>query len=268
MVASIFSTQQDIFRYPFTSEALALFSRMTVQPDITRKILINSCIVSLKSAGVWSKLDCLYLSAAHDAQAARRNWISDNFNLSTVNAPTFTTDRGYAGDGTTSYLNTGWKPAGSSLYTESSAVIGSWINAGTNAAASTKSSMGVFAPGSTGSYITPRSSTNTHRTQVNSTTAADFGTVSTILGLTTTGRAGSNTVETYRNGVSAGTQSVTTATRLNIDCFLLGINNNGTPINHSNFRVAAAMMGGALDSTEQTALYNALNTYLTAIGGN
>ena len=34
---------------------------------------IKTLVDSLKSAGVWAKLDALYLLAAHDAQAARLN---------------------------------------------------------------------------------------------------------------------------------------------------------------------------------------------------
>src|SRR5262249_48812132 len=44
------------------------------------------------------------------AQAARLNWVADQYNLTAVNSPTFTTDRGYTGNGTTSNLDTGFNP--------------------------------------------------------------------------------------------------------------------------------------------------------------
>ncbi len=95
----------------YSPEAAALLSRMTVTPSTARKQLIDALIATLVGAGIWAKLDALYLLAAHDAQAARLNWIADRYNLTAVNSPTFTTDRGYAGTGAAMYLDTGFNPA-------------------------------------------------------------------------------------------------------------------------------------------------------------
>lgn len=56
------------------SDANALFAAMTVQPNTLRKKIILSTIHSLKLAGIWNKLDALWIPAAHDRQAARLNW--------------------------------------------------------------------------------------------------------------------------------------------------------------------------------------------------
>lgn len=95
----------------YEPEARALFARMTTQPDIARKQRINSLIVSLKASGTWGKLDALYVLAAHDAQAARLNWIQNAYNLTPNGTVTFTPDVGYQGDGSTGYLDTGFNPA-------------------------------------------------------------------------------------------------------------------------------------------------------------
>ena len=52
-------------------------------------------------------MEGLWVTAAADAQAGRQNWVQDAYNLTTVKSPTFTADRGYQGNGTTSYLWTG-----------------------------------------------------------------------------------------------------------------------------------------------------------------
>lgn len=91
-------------------ETTALLARMSVQPTTTRTGQINALVKALKTAGVWAKLDCLYLLAAHDAQAARLNWKSSNYDLTLINSPVFTLDRGYQGDGTTSRLGSGFNP--------------------------------------------------------------------------------------------------------------------------------------------------------------
>ena len=61
----------------YEAEATALFARFSTDPGTTRKDAINTCIASLKTAGVWSKLDCLYVFAAHNETDAKLNWIQD-----------------------------------------------------------------------------------------------------------------------------------------------------------------------------------------------
>lgn len=88
---------------PYDPAATAYFSRMAAQPGPARKGQINTLIVALKAAGVWAKLDFLYLLAAHDAQAGRLNMVA-NDELAPVNSPLFTVDRGFKGDGAAAYL--------------------------------------------------------------------------------------------------------------------------------------------------------------------
>lgn len=56
-------------------EARALMARMTTAPSASRARAIATLVRTLKAAGIWSKLDLLYILAAHDAQAARLNWV-------------------------------------------------------------------------------------------------------------------------------------------------------------------------------------------------
>jgi hypothetical protein len=55
-------------------DAKALISRMTAKPNKTRQKLISDTIKSLKTSGVWAKLDILFMFAAHDEQASLLNW--------------------------------------------------------------------------------------------------------------------------------------------------------------------------------------------------
>lgn len=80
----------------YDADASALFARMTSAPDETRKGHIDTLILALKAAGVWSKMDVLYILAAHDAQAARLDW-KGTYDATANGTPTFTTDRGYTG---------------------------------------------------------------------------------------------------------------------------------------------------------------------------
>jgi hypothetical protein len=110
------------------AETTTLLAAMSSQPDATRTTAINTLIAALKTAGIWAKLDVLYILAAHDAQAARLNWKTPaSFTATAVNTPTFTTDRGYNGNGSTSYLTTGFTPSThATQMTQNSASVFAW----------------------------------------------------------------------------------------------------------------------------------------------
>jgi hypothetical protein len=86
-------------RSKFCTEADALFARMSTAPSLPRKYTINRLIVDLKTAGIWTRLDALYLLAAADAQAALLNWRASN-SLANGSGLPFTANVGYVGDGT------------------------------------------------------------------------------------------------------------------------------------------------------------------------
>ena len=103
--------------YSYQPETLALVSRYNNQPTIALKRLIDTTISSLKTAGIWNKLDVLYLFNMHDGQAALQNWISNNYNATAVNAPTFTVKTGYLGASSgAKHLRTGFIPNNVSTY--------------------------------------------------------------------------------------------------------------------------------------------------------
>lgn len=99
---------------------------MTAQPDPVRRNLINDLIVGLKADGDWTKLTWLSLIAAHASQAGRLNAVNPDQALIEVNGPTFTTDRGYTGNGSTSYLDAGRALGGQ--FTLNSGSFGTYVN--------------------------------------------------------------------------------------------------------------------------------------------
>jgi hypothetical protein len=246
----------------------ALIARMALPPGGYRAGQIDATVRAIKAAGVWSKLDLLYLIAAHDAQAARLNWVADAYNLSAVNAPAFTVDRGYAGDGTTSYLDTGWAPAGSARFLSSDASMGCWLNAGTDIASSSAVAMGTTDGSSAlGSFVSPRGGTGFVRGRMNQVGTADANVaVTSRLGLTVLSRTAPNLVTAYRGNAAAGSFANAATTRPTATLFLGGSNQGGLMFAVNN-RFAAAFAGAGLSGGEVAALHGALNGYLSAIGG-
>lgn len=249
----------------------ALIARMTTPPSGARAALIDACIRSLKVAGVWDKLDFLYFQAAHDAQAALLNWVSSSFDATAVNSPTFTTDRGYAPNGSTSYLNTNWIPSASSLFLQNSGSIGYWLNAGTDTASDTVIPMGA---GSTGpadvTFLAPYGASSVIRGRVNQNSSVSFTglAVATRLGYTALSRTGASATYAYRNASVSPVSAIASSGRANVACYLGGWNSGGTLTNPANNRFAMAFAASGLSDAEQLALYNAASVYLTAVGGN
>ena len=80
-------------------------------PSGGQQVLQNNLIIALKSAGVWAKLDTFCVWATDgDSDFALVDWIRLS-NYTAVNSPTFTSNQGYAGNGTTSYIDSNFNPS-------------------------------------------------------------------------------------------------------------------------------------------------------------
>lgn len=245
----------------YSAEATALFARFTSDPGTTRKGHIDTLITALKTAGTWAKLDALYVLAAHDSQAACRNWITNSYNLTPNNSPTFTTDRGYTGNGSNATLSTGFIPssASSPKYVQNSGTLGAWV-------LTTITGLNEYIIGSSTSNVAgfnPRSSVaNTLRGILNRTTAIEnFSTNTTSAGLSILTRTASNATTYYQNTTSKATSANASTGVPAVEIILLGYNSTT-----SNHQIAVGFIGSGFNSTEVTDTYNALNTYLTAVG--
>lgn len=257
----------------YQAESDTYFAAMTVQPDATRKGQLDTLIAGLKTDGVWTKLQALWLVGSHDAQAARVNARSPGtFDLTATNSPTFTTDRGYETNGSTSYLDTNYVPSTSA--TQDDHALGAWVNQTNNDTGSgSVNSMGGTISASFGSQIIPRSAAGLLRGRVATTGPLDHtgATVTDKKGLTILDRSTSALTTSSRNGDAVTGTSTAASTGLStFSYYLLGLNNSGSLSNTlgSTGRISAAFVGASLGATHRIALYNRLNTFLTAIGAN
>lgn len=244
----------------YSAEAAALFARFTTPPDPTRKLLIDSLIVSLKTAGVWPKLDALYLTAAADSQAARRNWVADQYNLTAVSSPTFLADRGYTGDGAASDLDTSFNAttAVSPKFTQNSASMALWSRTNLANGAGQSLDMGAVAY----AYVA-RSGSVSGRTE--GRPIAGSGQVIAAGGYpghSGFSRDGAALWEGYGQGADAGGGTTASIAPTNTNIRILSAGGGAYGLN----QVAAAHFGSALTAANMTDLYNALNTYLQAVG--
>lgn len=94
-------------------------------PSAAQQVLQNQLLVDLKDAGVWSKLDTFAVFATDgNSDFALIDWKRLS-QYTAVNSPTFTTNEGFTGDGSTSYLATNFNAFTSGVnYTASDASFG------------------------------------------------------------------------------------------------------------------------------------------------
>lgn len=242
-----------------------LVSRMKVQPTSARLRIIDGLITDLQDCGVWDKLDALYLFAAHDVQAARLNWKSSVVrDAVSVNSPVFEVDRGFTGDGYSSYIDTNtnavfqYVGVDYPLYVEyqaTSATFGVYSRTGTSSAAIDASIVG-------GTALTTNSSdTFSARMNSNEGNRVLVSNDGRAVGLFAATRSGS-TGYLYRDGVLKGSGTLGTAALPTTSANFL----RGDLESLSARQLAAGFWGAALTETEHADLNIALSIYLSAIG--
>jgi hypothetical protein len=238
----------------------ALYARMTVQPDTARRHLCNDLIRTLKSSGVWPKLGVLYVMAAHDEQAALINFKDPGGVIATaVNAPTFTVDRGFTGNiaglaHVTSNLAFSTIPS----YQQDSAHAGAWcLNNPTAAARFILGQIG----GTATLTLNPRNTSDNLTVHMNGLPDSTTIGITTSVGHLVTSRLSSADFVQYKNGTSLATiTNASTGIAPNILCFL----RQGST--YSAHQIAVGHVGAGLTAIEEAALYNALLTYMQAVG--
>lgn len=253
----------------YDPDAASLFARMSVQPDDVRKLLISDTIAAFKAAGVWSKFDILYFLAAHDAQAARLNWKSNNFNCLAVSSPTFTTDRGYAGNGSSSYLNTQYTPNQTlnpgAQFLQSNCAMG--VASRTNFLSASQWDFGTVR-----SLIAPLTAASTAALRGNQTSGVSFALpANTSVGLIQWSR--NNDAANLRAKKDAGAVSsiAQNAAGLTIPGnFFIGAVSNGQvtpgPANFSAREIPFAYASGPLSDAEMASINTIWNAYGVAVG--
>lgn len=243
-------------------ETAALFGRGgSIGPNwfnTPRTELVNDTIRRLKNAYLWSKLDLIQIYAAHDANMATRNWKSTSYLAIPTNAPTFTVDVGYTTATTGSkYVDTGYNPTTSSLFTQNAAYFAIWLLDDTTSSTSAAGAFSTDGVTINNGNATPVA---THRmNQVTVTNGA--GGSSSGRGLWGVSRSNSTTTALRKNGVlvTAGGQTSTAVRSQNM---LIG-GTSGAVIRNSIY--GGAFAGTVLTAAEEVLLYTITRDYLLAV---
>ena len=175
----------------------------------SRKTAVNNLIAGLKSDGVWSNLDRLWLLAAENEPSALTSIVNP---LSAIavkqGSPAFAIDRGYTGvdASTTIYIDT--KVSLSSfggIFTQHAGHISAWSNTETISSAS--GGVIVGASDTNPTYILPRYNDGNVYFNCNGNTSANI-TISSSLGHYLANRSNATTLDGYVNGVDMASTNV------------------------------------------------------------
>jgi hypothetical protein len=255
----------------FDVAAIALIDSMTPTPSTSIQIAINNAVVSLRSAGYWTRFDRFgVIKGLADDYNRRIDW-KDPTKFLTMSGGAVTTEAdGFINDTIGGYGNTGFVPSTDGVnYTQNDAsffvyvkekgavVADTFIGASSNSA--TKVSQLIYSTG--GASYTGMINDSTY---TSSTPSADGPPNNSLLLLN---RTGASAVKIYMDGVDISTSGETEAsTGLPAVAFWLGCANvSGSVSFPTQAPIKAWGCGGSFTAAEQLAIKAIIDTYLAAI---
>jgi hypothetical protein len=236
----------------FDADYQAVLNYATTQgytlPSAPQQIIQNQLVIDLKAGGIWTKLDVLYIFANDGgSNFATLNWKAPTLNQSSlIDTPTFTTNEGFTGNGTSSYINTNFNPATSGVnYTLNNASRYSWV----------LTASGTAVDGVLGTNANRLSFSAVSQNINNGTSGGVVGALSGA-GMKSIHRLTSNSLEVYQ-GTTLSLSSATASTSILNSNQLVLLANNA----YGGHTISMHAIGASLVS-ENTAFVNAFNTYL------
>ena len=240
----------------FTTEYKAVLAEGVAQgytlPSAGQQVKQNTLMVALISSGVWAKLDVLFVLANDGgASFACINWKNPSGAKATlVSSPTFTSNQGFTGNGTSSYLLTGYNPLGAGNYQLNNASRYVYVRTATanrvldGVEANTTNSMTTFVS----------ANQRINQSGANLAASIDFSGV----GMKSIHRTSSTAVSCYNDNTATNTTATSTGFNGLEQAILRSQSGYGTA------QVSFYAMGASMVS-ENSALVSAFSTYLNSL---
>jgi hypothetical protein len=252
----------------YDADALAYFNANTAITSDADKNAINTFYLGLKTDGVYSKINAMYLPIWGSAATCKWNLVNPldtdaAFRLTFATGMTFTSS-GMTPNGTSAFADTFLIP--STQLTANSAHLSYYSRTNAN---TTANDIGSWeGNGLHYTILSLRQSNNLNRSAsfIQCTTGAASFIDGNSLGFYIGSRIANNSTVIFKNGVSSG--SVTNvftgqSTRKIYICVA-----NGNSFFYSTKQCAFSSIGSGLTSTDATNFYNRVNTLMTYFGIN
>lgn len=245
----------------YDADAQAIFAAFCNPPSDQIKAAINTAVISLKSAGVWNKLDSLQVYAAMEECAALVDWKRPSVSATLSNAPGFTPTVGYQFTGVGGqFLNSQYNPTlHATNFTLDNAELGVWVISGGGNIVGAREAFVTMA-GSMISYGNGELATNLNAWGY-SIDAPAIGVPRA--GLLSVARTGTNAVELFEGGVSVASSAQASSSIIDKDLYVGW--ENGATGSASNALISIFYAGAALGNTERLDFINILNTYFASL---
>jgi len=247
----------------FSAEYQAVYDAYTIKPDAATAAIWNTYVESGVADGWWAKEDVEYVYAAHtnDNGEALINWINPGtFDATAFNAPTFTANEGFTGNGTTQYIDCNWIPSVNGVnYTLNEGAAGAYCRvSGDNEGA-------VYGARVTHRLILfPHDATNNMKIfqNDNGTSGASTNSQGMFIGV----RDDASNVSGYRNKSKIVSGVVGAGSLPNISVFTLAYNLGGSPLSISNNQLSMFFISAKFTQTDVNNKTDAFETAMDALG--
>jgi hypothetical protein len=241
----------------FDADADAFFNRVTTAGgtlSMTEKQAVNTLVVNMKAAGIWSAMKAVYPMVGASAAACAQNLKSSSFTGTFSSGWTFAST-GVTPNGTSAFFNTTLNSF--TDLTQTSLSFGVYYR--TNADANTND--GTYDGNGLG--VSPRITT----TYMSSGSYANLQVLTdTSLGLKTVCKNGTAAVG-YLNGISSVT-ATDSATCPSLPMFIGALNLNGSPAIYNTTSNSFIFIGNGLTNTNMSNYYTAIQAFQTTLSRN
>ena len=218
-------------------------------PSESQQNLQNNLLKSLKTLGIWDKLDSFAMFATDgDVGFSLIDW-KRLVKMTAVNSPTFTTDEGFTGNGTSSRINSGLAPDGLGNYKLNAASFGVFVKT------QGKNNEYLAGSGNNTRMRAVRSSLNRISSD-NINSNFDFN----ILGLSHLNKSSATDVQCIVNGIASNR----TVTNEGLDDEFTFLDFTSGGAGPSDAQISLGFIGGDL-SAEAADFSAAVNTYISSI---
>lgn len=249
----------------YQKESYTVFGAMTTLYNGDRKRIMDSLVFRLKRDTIWSTRDVIYIFANLDSNQAKINWKTPGtFNITTVATVTFTADQGYAGNGSTGYMKTGYIPFDTASH------FGKINDMQADIYNRSTTQQNVYDFGalsnSNHSFALDIKDAGNIYMLVNDGTFSAIGNAN-AQGFYSMNRTAYNTRTLYRNGSSVGTQTVNSLPAPpNVEIFIHSRNNAGAPNLFSTKQFSFFSVGSSLSATKISSFNTDVEWYMDRLG--
>lgn len=254
--ANSWSGDTNIVGFAYDTDYQAVLDKAILEgftlPSDEEKLIQNQLIIDLKSSGAWAKADTIYVPATtSNSDFGRIDWKNTTRLATLFNAPTFIAGKGLQGNGSSAYIDTNFNAFTHGVnYQQNNA--SRYIFMDTASGTSALDGKAIA-----GINNMSRTSTSFHRinTALGLSTSFDF---TATRGMKSIHRTSATNVELFNDTTQASRTAVSAT-----------INDNNQLILRSGAAYGAHTvsfyMNGASMVAENTAIVNAVNTYLNSL---